>query len=230
VLFGGSASYGATSGGRLALGGWLDCEGTVGLEGSGFLLERRSGGFNVASDAAGDPPLYVPVYRADFGRDGYYIDAFPRLAINGGVDVSSRMRLWGAEANGVFNACRCNNLSVDLLAGFRYADLAERLSIETNSEFSSSEFLNEFSFETHDVFSTRNQFYGGQAGCRAALQYGRVSLELAGKLALGTNHERVSINGTTTIAADGLPNPLTFPGGIFAQPSNIGTTTRNQFA
>jgi hypothetical protein len=57
-----------------------------------------------------------------------------------------------------------------------------------------------------------------------------VSLELAGKLALGTNHERVSINGTTTISADGLTNPGTFPGGIFAQPSNIGTTARNQFA
>ncbi len=38
VLFGGSGDYGATSGGRLALGMWLDSDQTIGVEGSGFRL------------------------------------------------------------------------------------------------------------------------------------------------------------------------------------------------
>ena len=140
--------------------------------------------------------------------------------------VSSQMRLWGAEANGVLNAWRRNGLSIDLLAGFRYADLTERLTIQTNS----TDFVNQINDVTSDAFSTRNQFYGGQLGFRAGLQYGRVSLELAGKVALGANHESVIINGSTTETGAGSANPGTFPGGVFTQQSNIGGTTRNQFA
>ena len=43
VLLGNSsASFGAFSGGRIALGGWADDCRTIGLEASGFLLERRT--------------------------------------------------------------------------------------------------------------------------------------------------------------------------------------------
>ncbi len=226
VLFGGSGDYGATSGGRLALGMWLDSDQTIGVEGSGFLLERRSVGFNAASDAAGNPPLYLPLYRADLAREGVYRVADPVVGLNGGVGVNSQMRLWGAEANGVVSALRLNGLSLDLLAGFRYADLAERLTMQTNS----TDFVNQINDVTYDGFATRNQFYGGQMGARAALVYGRVSLELSGKVALGANHETVNINGNTTETGVGSANPGTFPGGVFAQPSNIGRTTRNQFA
>jgi hypothetical protein len=226
VLFGGSADYGATSGGRFSLGGWLDCEHTIGLEASGFLLERRSVGFNAASDPSGNPPLYLPLFRADLGHEGVYRISDPVVGLNGGVAVNSQMRLWGAEANGVFNAWRRNGLSIDLLAGFRYVDLAETLTIQTNS----TDFVNQINDVTYDRFSTRNQFYGGQVGARAALQYGRLSLELAGKVALGANHETVNVNGTTTETGVGSANPGTFPGGVFAQPSNIGQASRNQFA
>jgi hypothetical protein len=224
VLYGGSGDFGANSGGRFTLGSWLDCERTIGLEASGFWLAQRSAGFSAASDPTGNPSLYVPVFRADLGREGVYRVADPVVRFNGGVAVNSQMQLWGAEANGVFNVVRGNGVSIDLLGGFRYADLTESLNVDANP----FNFLNQVSDVSHDRFATRNQFYGGQVGARAEFQFGRLTFEVAGKLALGDNHEAVEIRGSTTEAGTGSPNPGTFPGGILAQPTNSGVSTRNQ--
>src|SRR5207237_150086 len=75
-------------------------------------------------------------------------------------------------------------------------------------------------------FDTRNQFYGGQIGIRSTWQRDRLALDLTGKLALGSTHQVVNIAGDITQTA--FP-PAAAQGGLFAQTSNIGRVTANQF-
>src|SRR5438309_1388204 len=55
------------------------------------------------------------------------------------------------------------------------------------------------------------------------------SLDLLGKLALGTTHEVVNIKGDTTLNLPGGVS-LVEPGGLLAQPTNIGHYSADRFA
>src|SRR5207248_404050 len=83
-----------------------------------------------------------------------------------------------------------------------------------------------------DSFNTRDQFYGGQLGSQLVVQLDRFALDVVGKIALGSTHQVVDIRGTITQAG---PNPITppglgtFPGGLLAQPSNIGQRHADPF-
>jgi Putative beta barrel porin-7 (BBP7) len=227
TLFGGSGfDAGATSGFRVTIGGWNDRECGIGLEASGFMLQQRSAGFHAASDPTGNPSLYLPVFRADLGREGTYRIADPTFGLNGRVAIGAQTQLWGAEINGLANLVRNNCLTVDLIGGFRYAGLAEDLTVNTVS----NDTVNVFTDLTTDRFATRNHFYGGQLGLRAGYLFGRASLDVSGKVALGVTHESVDISGSTFEAGPGAVTPGLFPGGVFSQRTNIGTSSRNPFA
>jgi len=229
VLVGDSSrNFGAISGMRFTLGGWIDAERSVGIEGSGFLLERRSDTFAASSDANGNPPLYFPRFNTAAGFEDALPIADPLRGFSGNVIVGSTLDLWGAEGNAALNVWRRPGAEVTLLAGFRYAELRETLQIQnttTDLIFNNVSTINDF-------FGTRNQFYGGQVGGRLALERDRLRVDLTGKVALGATHQVVDIQGNITQFG---PNPLvppglgTSPGGFFAQPSNIGRYTANQF-
>jgi hypothetical protein len=220
---------GAFSGLRLALGGWVDDEDIFGAEASGFVLERRTDSFAVASDAAGNPPLYFPIFSEIAGAERAIPIADPLRGFSGGVSVNSALRLWGAEGNGIVTLIRNPGLEWTFLAGSRYADLREHLLIDnttTDLIFNNVTSLN-------DTFNTHNQFYGSQIGSRLAVQLNRFSLDVTGKVALGVTHQVVDVLGTITQAG---PNPLvppglgTFTGGLYAQSTNIGRRTANRFS
>ena len=216
------------SGMRLTLGTWLDYDELFGIEGSGFVLERLTNLFTVSSDNTGRPPLYFPISTgAADGERGIPI-ADPLRGFSGSVGVNSSLRLWGAELNGIVNLSRTPAFEFTLLAGLRYADLRENLQIfNTTTDLIFNNVTN-----LTDLFDTRNQFYGGQVGSCVAVQHDRFSLSMTGKVALGSTHQVLNIQGA--IAQVG-PNPLvppglgTFPGGLFAEPSNIGQRSSNQF-
>jgi hypothetical protein len=227
TLFGpGTYNYPPFSGGRLTAGAWLDSGRRFGLEGSAFLLEQRSAGFNLAGDSLGNPPIYMPVFRADLGMEGAFTISDPAAVLTGSVATASSTQLWGAEANGLVNLTRRNGLSIDMLAGFRYLDLRESLTIDVNA-FDPVNVINDV---IHDQFLTHNQFYGGQLGAKVGLVFNRATVDLAAKVALGTNHQVVDTNGSTTEFGVGSANPGTFPGGVFTQPTNIGRQTRDEFS
>ena len=92
-----------------------------------------------------------------------------------------------------------------------------------------------------DDFKTSNQFVGPSLGVRARAIYGPFSAELTTKLGIGLSHERESISGAYnaygTPAVTGAPGQASGiiavkagPNGIFAQPSNSGTRSTNEFA
>jgi Putative beta barrel porin-7 (BBP7) len=223
-----SARLGSFSGMRLTLGGWLNNDHIFGIEGSGFLLERRSSRFVAGSDATGNPPLYFPAFNVVVGQERGNPISDPLRGFAGDVSVSSTLELWGAEFNGCIALWRRPGLEVTMLVGFRYMDLKENLSIHNTT--TDLLFLN--TQVSNDTFDTRNQFYGGQLGVRGAWQRDRLSLDLTGKLALGSTHQIVNIQGDssqTALPGGFAPTPGSFPGGIFAQPTSSGRFTANQF-
>src|SRR6185295_8088670 len=81
---------------------------------------------------------------------------------------------------------------------------------------------------TTDHFQTRNQFHGGQLGLRARMARGQWSLNTLGVVGIGNMNEQVISNCSPTVTSFGVPS--TAPGGIFAQPTNIGAYSQNRFA
>jgi hypothetical protein len=246
VLFGNSDfDYGRFSGMKYDLGGWLSEQHIWGLEGSGFLLEQRADGASFASDANGNPMLSRPftnistvVNGLPSGTPAGYRVAFPG-AFAGNVNVQTTSRLWGAEVNVVRNLAAGPGCTFDLLAGFRYLDLDEQLTIANQS----TELANGVLFFNSPVplptgsilgitdhFRTRNQFYGGQGGAQAEFCFGAFTFDVKTTVALGPNHEIVGINGlTSALTPDGVTRTL--PSGLFALTgTNVGRITTNWFA
>jgi Putative beta barrel porin-7 (BBP7) len=237
VLFGGSnLDYGRFAGLRLTIGGWITPCQSCGIEVSAFALEERSVRFAARSDANGNPPLYVPAFNPVKNIENRLVVSEPFFNNNqsggfaGGLVWASTTRLWGDEINGVFGSWSSCNWQGSFLAGYRYLDLNESLSLlnaTVTLPIPESE-TSAFTSTIADRFQTRNQFYGGQIGAKASYCWDFLSLDFVGKLALGDSHQVVNIMGISTQTATG-PTPGTFPGGFFAQPTNIGRQARDEF-
>jgi len=84
-------------------------------------------------------------------------------------------------------------------------------------------------FDTQDVFDARNDFYGGQLGVRGRYQAGRFMADATLKVAVGAMRQSVDVTGSTRTNFFGPP-VQTFAGGIFAEPTNIGSHSRTVVA
>jgi hypothetical protein len=217
-----NVNYGSISGARVTLGAWLDCQDRCGLEGSGFLLDRATQTF--ARSSFGTPVLAVPFFNASpaVQAESVAYAAYPGV-FAGRIVVESDSRLWGAEANGVLGFENRPHVYWHGIYGFRYLNLREGLNLGVTAFGNGPTFNQEI-----DRFQANNEFYGGQVGMRVGMHIGHFNWELSGKAAIGDAHQTISISGTTTqigIQPEGI-----FPGGIFAEPSNIGQRKRDDFA
>ncbi len=233
--------YPALSGVRATVGGWLGSDGGLGAEVSGFLLPRQRKIYRASSDATGNPVLGFRYQDPPVGgvaaEDIFQVsippgNPFGLGPLSGSLAIVSHTRLWGTEANAVLGGGR-----FQVLAGFRYAELDEDLSLLFNS--TAVDGGTEFFLGTPigapngvastDTFVTRNQFWGGQVGVRGDYALGNLLLGATGKIALGSVHEVVEVTGTSSLIP-AVGAPITVAGGQFAGPSNIGRRTRDQFA
>jgi len=224
-------NFGPLSSGRATVGAWLNQEQTFGVEASGFLTEARTNSFFATISSTSPLVLAVP-FNGTFGSPTFKetaIDAsIPGLA-TGTTAVSSAIHLWGTEANGVVALLNNDMLRVNLLGGFRYLDLDEKLDFR-----GANLFLDGSTASAADHFGTRNQIYAGQLGARAEVSFDPFFVSLTAKVGLGSNHESVDIHGNTFITPPPgvTPGPgfvPVFPGGVFAEPTNIGRRTRDEF-
>lgn len=246
VLFGGDErNRNPFSGGRFTLGVWNDCP-SIGAEASFFFLTQRSNDFNAStSGAPGSIVLARPFFDTSAGMLNSELVGYPGLAA-GSISVhSTTSPLLGAEANLLFNLCRscdtcCDSCDsccaparsyrVDLLAGPRYMELRETLTIAENTQVSpNSPVFAGDNISAFDQFHTVNRFYGAQLGIRAEWWWNRVFVNATGKVALGDTHQTVDINGLTRITTPGGATTV-LPGNLLAQPSNIGHHARDQFS
>lgn len=247
ILTGPNVAYDTFSGARVTLGTGIAAENCLGIEGSGFLLPKRTQAFRAHSDANGSPVLTFRYLDPPDARGVAAEDAFQASVpfgnpfgvgpFAGGLAVSTTSRLWGAEANAVVRVCDAGDLRLDVLSGFRYADLDENLNLQFQRGaigdsvvfFRGNPFPAPASVSSADNFHVRNQFYGGQVGLRGEYQFGKLFVGGTGKLALGSTHESQNVFGTSTLLPAVGP-AVTVPGGQFAGLSNLGRSEHNEFA
>src|SRR5262249_13652732 len=145
--------------------------------------------------------------------------------------------LSGWEINVLGNVRRDGQLSLDAIAGFRYANLREELEIGQTSEllaggtagFEGSPVVAPATIGIFDSFSTRNEFYGGQLGVRGEYLFGDFVGRFRGTVALGGTHEVGSINGSTVLTTPAT-GTTTAAGGLLAVSSNSGRITQDRFS
>ncbi len=233
VLFGGSSiNSEERSGGRFGLGLWLDpCE-RLALETNYFFLGQRTVPFHASS--SGLPILARPFFDVVLGRESSELIAFPGL-LAGAASVSAFNRLWGLEENLRANLCHGTAIGgtcyrFGLLGGFRFLRLDEGLTFTEALQVTGGDpTLVGTRIGVTDVFGTHNSFYGGQLGAMLELRRGRWYCDLVSKLALGSTHQVVNINGSTAFTVPGGPTVVQ-PGGLLALPTNIGHYSRDFFA
>jgi len=242
VLFGNSTVGGdARSGGRLRAGWWFDDEHTIGIDGSIFALSQQSTNFSAFSP--GSPALFRPFvnpgfqFNIDTGTfvpipmtEDAEIVAYPGV-VAGAVNVSLTSQLWGFDVNlrsnlltGCFLGC---GYSVDGYIGYRFLSLDEKLLIAEN--LTTADGGPPISFAVRDQFRTQNTFNGGQIGFETEFRHGRWFLDLNTKVAVGQVHQVVDIVGATAIT-DSTGAVTSYPGGLLAQPTNMGSHSRDRLA
>lgn len=237
ILFGGrDYDFGPFAGGRVTAG-WQLAPGLA-LEGSGFLLEQQARSFSVRSDAIGNPVLATPFFDAVNNREFSSFYSLPTPdGGSAGFVINQASQLWSAESNLSARVVDSDMLNLNLVMGFRYLDLREKLRIDDVATFFApteifqlATFPSFSTFPAFDEFKTRNQFYGGQLGAQAELHWGAVSLGFLTQVALGSTHEVLRIDGATQALPPGATaSALTVPGDAFALLSNIGRVTHNEF-
>ncbi len=145
----------------------------------------------------------------------------------------------GADGYGVFNLSKNGRARFDCLFGFRWLNLDEQLHFSTTNQTTqqSPDFV---VFNASDAFDVSNNFYGGLLGLR--FEYapddgrggwrGGFCYRAAVLLALGDTVERINIDGETrtNLGNPPLGSNVTYPGGVFSQPSNLGAHDANHFA
>ena len=231
ILFGSSGmDFFDRKGGRFSAGWWLDDEQTWGVEAGYLFMGGRS--INNSFVSPGNPVLATPFFNTNTGQPDSSLVTFPGI-LSGQVAVEAPSFLQGAEVNLSATFSKGERYRLEGLAGFRYVNLNEGLSIESTSLVTlAPQYVGLVPFDgntitVRDTFETRNQFYGGQVGARAEMHHKRWTLDILTKIAFGVSHETVHILGFTGI--DTQPTTIT-NAGLLAVSSNSGQFSRNSFA
>jgi hypothetical protein len=234
---------GPVSGTRFALGYWAVEDNPwvpggirdLGVETVFFFVGQRGSSFVDTTT----PTIVRPFFDLNNRQESGFIVTAPGLA-TGGIAASAQVELWGAEANvwkNVYHDLLGTTCSLDVMAGFRYLSMDQRLAIESTSAFNRdlTAFPAFLSFagntlEVLDSFATHNRFYGGQIGVAGKwwpVQW--MLIEGGVKVGIGATAEDLEIGGgqLRTLANSAR---IFSQGGLLALPSNSGSFHNNKFA
>jgi hypothetical protein len=212
------------SGARGQIGMWFTADQGIGMDTSLFGVEQ-----NTSTDifqSYNSPALGRPFFAAPTGAEAAQLVSAPDL-LGGSLKIQEITQFYGGDLNLRYGVIRGQYWTLDLLTGFKYLSLRDRLSIEENLYVYSND-ASRFPAGTAgsgitvlDQFSTQNNFYGGQIGGVLGLHVNRWSFDTTLKLAAGTNQVHANILGNTTVyGANGAVTNYT--GGLLGQQSNIG--------
>ncbi len=215
-------------GGRFALGYHFETIPSVGVEANFFFLpDQRSA---VSFSSGGDPLLAQPFINVATGKPDAQLVALPSVAA-GTVTAGARTGLWGAEANLTAGLVRSDTFHLAALGGFRFLRLDDE--VTSREQFRVAPTVPGFggnAVDLRDEFRTVNRFSGGQVGLETGVQFGRLTIDSRGKLALGQMQQVADVNGVATkLAPDGSTTTLPV-GGLLALRSNIGRHQRDELA
>ena len=118
----------------------------------------------------------------------------------------------------------------DLLLGYQNSNIDETLSIRSFTTVQDARFLNNVfaagsTIDILDTLAVENEFHGGTIGLQSEFQHGPWSLRMLGKFAVGGTTSRATVSGRTITTSPTTPTPTVaeYPGGLLAQPTNIGS-------
>ncbi len=226
VLYGGTGLNGeAHSGGRFAVGGWFDPCRALGFELGYTFLEQDAATYIASSQ--GSPILARPFVNADTGLQDAGLVAYPNVS-QGSITSDASTQFHTAEAlltKPLWDEC---GQRVVMLLGYRYALLEDDLTI-TEAMVSRETATVGSTLDLFDQFTAKNSFHGPQLGCLIERQSGVWTIQLLTKLALGSVHSEVTIDGSTT-ATTVTGASATTAGGFYALPTNIGTHEQDKFS
>jgi hypothetical protein len=241
VLAGNSyLATGPYSGFRIGAG-IMNCSGTIGGEGSFFYLSQQGITENFASDGTGNPLLARPIIDARTGSETVLFVSAPN-AFSGNFSVASATEFFGADGNVLLPFCRCAacypdevGFYVTGLGGFLYLNLRDDLTMSQSSTvlplgvgfFNSIPVPPGGNISLVDDIRALNQFYGGQVGLKAGVNWWRFALYGTAKIGLGSMNERANLSGSTTAFVPTLGTTATTPGGLYVLATNAGNHTRN---
>jgi len=233
-------------GGRFALGTWIDRAAGLGIELGAFVLSPGTTRQSVATNGMPGSATYaVPLFDlsgfTSGGAPGQSIYVLPGPFPNGpgftgSMQRTMSARMLGAELVGVYRPHDDPRMKVEALAGYRWLQLKEGLEFDVQTAGVAGSSNAGQMFNSHDGFHTRSSFNGAQLGMRAEAEYAGFVLRASLKGALGDMYRSLSIDGSSTTTAGTIFFPVSggagtiLGGGIFAQPSNIGTYGSHQLA
>jgi hypothetical protein len=249
ILFGNQDLFtDAADGLRLKAGGWLGQRRWLGLEGDFTALENRS--FTYQAGLNQYDIVARPFYNTDPAHPGpdSELVAYPNV-IAGTVSVAAVSQFrsaglhllgnilcnHGCTGNSESGPGACSNgFRLDLLGGYRYIRLAEGLTI---TEHRVASVTPRVAFDSYDAFDTTNEFQGGEIGLVSTYRRDRWWVEGLLKVAIGRTLEQLTISGANrlvlppqTPGIDANSQVTQGPGGLLAEPTNIGSYSTKETA
>ncbi|MEZ6090795.1 MAG: BBP7 family outer membrane beta-barrel protein [Pirellulaceae bacterium] len=243
ILYGGDRiNDGWEHGYRVAAGYAFDPNLRWKLEGEYLRILDREETFSAASDDPVAPTNIIgrPFFDLINGQETAQLISFDDV-ISGRIDIASTSKLSSLGAYVRGSTCPtpgpCDVIAInsplsmqrgrfDVLLGYRYANLQDSISFA--EDLRSLDVANPGSFQIRERFATENMFHGIELGMAYVSSWRRFSTELVAKVAAGNNHQTVAISGFSDIVEAGFLER--FPGGLYAQRSNIGVYERNELA
>ncbi len=231
LIGGGRLNDDFRAGFRVTAGTWFDDARTWGLEGEYLYLGQSRQAFRAGSD--GSQIVSRPFFNAAANALGSLPVSFPGV-LAGSVDVDSKSDVTGGGFNFLKN-CVCSPCSrLDVIVGYRYFNARDEIIVRedltTLAGAAAVPVGTRFAIE--DRFRTENNFHGGVIGVAGERRFGACYVGYRASVALGVNHQVTEISGFTVINAPAPANLVNarFPGGLLAQPTNIGRSTNDEFA
>jgi hypothetical protein len=173
------------------------------------------------------PILAIPFYNTVVDAEDALLLEYPGVTGGGSTRVLSKNDLIGGDAwlrRNWWSDC-CGKL--DILAGYQFTRLDDSITmLSSTTQLTGAGAGTQF--DILDAFRTQNEFHGASVGFLAEARRGVLTLEVLGKIALGNMRQQVTIDGST-VATNGGGSTVS-AGGLFAEPTNMGTYERNRIA
>jgi len=233
TLFGGELNGSYRNGFRVRGGWYVDPSRFWAIGGDYYQLFGSGDSFSAVSDGSGI--LARPFFDIVAGRETAQFSSFPAMVRGDiGVESDTQLRSFGINLQAdavnppnhtsqIANGC-AREPRVDWIIGYRNVRLEDKLHFRENL---TALVPPGGTVNLRESFETENQFQGLEFGFVREVPLGRWWFETTSRVAIGNNSQRVNIAGSTRLIEAGVAE--TFPGGLYAQRTNIGTYERDRF-
>lgn len=230
---------------RVLTGICIDAENATDIEVSYLRLPEHVRTQTIATSGhLGSENLAVPIFDTSgvwglSGNPGETIAILPGPLFGdpkftGQFSLCTTSRLQEAELNGIFKVMseQCSILQTSLGVGW----LQVQESAQFNGTTATIDSTAPGFYNFHDQYTTTNNFFGLLIGAREKSWRGKAALHVAATGGLGFVRNHYCIEGSSQTNAGNLffltknTGGETLCGGIFTQPSNIGTCNKFNFA